>query len=85
MTAGICEHCGGPCPESKNPARPRKFCRNACRAAWRQDQRNAAVIQARDAVQAGVDAMGAWKVALERQVDALNDLVIQPRKRKGSS
>lgn len=76
-----CKHCGGPCPESKNPDRPRVFCRNACRAQWRVQERNREIQAARDALQVMDDDLAAMRRALQVRIDALDALIVHPRNR----
>lgn len=78
-----CKFCSGPCPESKNPNRPRVFCRNACRAQWRVQERNREIQAARDQLQQVDDDLGRIRAALQQRIDALDALIVHPRRRKG--
>lgn len=80
-----CKFCGKPCPPARHATRPRVFCTNACRAAWRLQERNRAVVDARDALEAVADMLATARAEIQRRVDALNDLVVRPRKRRRST
>jgi hypothetical protein len=75
----ICKFCGGPCPAPKNPTRPRLFCTNAHRAAWRIQERNRAIEGARDALQQADDVLAGMRSTLQTYIDTLDGLIILPR------
>lgn len=78
-----CKFCGGPCPPTAPNARqPRVFCRNACRAQWRVQERNLEIQAARDQVQEVVDALDGIRSKLTARVDALDALIVHPRRRR---
>lgn len=92
MEADGCRFCGGPCPPAKNPKRPRLFCTNAHRAAFRLRERNAALIEARAQLADMSDTLQVWakllqqmQIVIDDKVDVLDRLVSQPRRRKTTS